>query len=121
MVLSSPTHALLVDNIIIVFQDTAAKGSTAGRAAVAYVGGDEIPAVHVGGKFRSEPGHLTTVVGALNDGALLRLADGSMLSVPEYDRYDTGWWLHPYRALLTRNKMHLWNLKKGKRIWIDPR
>ena len=55
------------------------------------------------------------------EGSVLKLADGSTLSVPEYDQYDTGWWLPPYKALLTSNGMYLWNLKEGKNVWVNPR
>jgi hypothetical protein len=120
-VLSSSTLALVTDNIIIVFQEVELKDKTKAKLAVAYVGGDELAAEHVGGQYVSQTGYLTTVVDALGNGAVLKLADGSLLSIPQYDQYDTGWWLPPYRALLTGDKMYLWNLKKGKRVWVNPR
>ena len=120
-VLSSSTLALVTDDIIIVFQEVEVKDKTKVKLAVAYVDGDEIVAKHVGGQYVSQTGYLTTVVEALGDGAVLKLADGSLLSIPEYDQYDTRWWLPPYKALLTGNKMYLWNLKKGKRVWVNPR
>ena len=120
-VLSSSTLALVTDDIIIVFQEVEVKDKTKMKMAVAYVDGDEIVAKYVGGQNVSQTGYLTTVVEALEDGALLKLADGSLLSIPKYDQYNTGWWLPPYKALLTGNKMYLWNLKKGKRVWVNPR
>lgn len=120
-VLSSSTLALLADDIIIVFQDVVLKDKTRVKLAIAYIDGDEIIARHVGGQYITQTGYLTTVVEALGDGAVLRLADGSLLSVPRYDQYYTRWWLPPYKALLTGNKMYLWNLKKGKRVWVNPR
>ena len=120
-VLSSSTLALVTDDIIIVFLDIEQKDKTKAKLAVAYVDGDEIVAKHVGGQYVSQTGYLTTVVEALGDGAVLKLANGSLLSIPDYDQYDTGWWLPPYKALLTGNKMYLWNLKKGKRVWVNPR
>lgn len=119
--LSSSTLALVTDDIIILFQQVELKDKTRATLAVAYVDGDEILAKHLGGQYVSQTGYLTTVVDELEDGAVLKLADGSLLSIPEYDQYDTGWWLPPYKALLTRNKMYLWNLKKGKRVWVNPR
>lgn len=110
-VLASPTSAFVWDDVIIVVK---------GPIAVAYLDGDEVVAKHVGGHNVTRTGYLTTVIEALGDGAVLRLADGSFLSVPEYDQYYTGWWLPPYKALLTRDKMYLWNLKKGKRVWVNP-
>ena len=62
---------------------------------------------------------MTSVVEAHRDGAVLELADGSLWSVPDYDRYDTGWWLPPYKALVTSTKLYLYNLKKGKRVWVS--
>lgn len=120
-VLSSSTLALVTDDIIIVFQEIELKDKTRAKLAVAYVDGDEIVAKHVGGQYVSQTGYLTTVIEALGDGAVLKLADGSLLSIPEYDQYHTGWLLPPYKALLTGNKMYLWNLKKGKRVWVNPR
>lgn len=120
-VLASATLALVADDIIIVFHDIELKDKTKVKLPVAYVDGDEIVATHVGGRYVPEIGYFTMVVEAFRDGAVLKLADGSFLSMPEYDRFDTGWWLPPYKALLTGNQMYLWNLGKGKRIWVDPR
>ncbi len=119
-VLASLTLALVTDNIIIVFQEVELKDKKKVQVAIAYLDGDEIVAKHVGGQYVSQTGYLTTVIEALGDGAVLKLADGSFLSVPKYDQYYTGWWLPPYKALLTGNKMYLWNLKKGKRVWVNP-
>jgi len=110
-ILSFPSLALVTDDIIIVFQV---------NNTVAYIRGDEIPVKHVGGVYVTQIGYLTTVVRSLGDGAVLKLADGSLLSVPKYDQFDTGWWIPPYKALLTENKLYLYNLKKGKRVWIKP-
>ena len=119
-VLSSPSLALVTDDIIIVFQEVKLKNKKRVKIAVAYTSDEEILVKHVGGRYVRENGYLTTVIEALGDGAVLKLADGSFLSVPEYDQFDTGWWLTPYRALLTANKMYLWNLNKGKRVWVRP-
>ena len=120
-VLTLPTLALVTDDIIIVFQELELKDNKKAQIAVAYVDGDEIIVKHVGGSYVSQSGYLTTVLEVLGEGAVLKLADGSYVSVPEYDQYDTGWWLPPYKALMTSNKMYLYNLKKGKRVWINPR
>lgn len=119
--LSSPTLALVTDDVLIVFQEVELKDKKKVQIAVAYIEGDEVVAKHVDGQYVTQTGYLTTVVEALGDGAVLKLADGTLLSIPQYDRYDTGWWLPPYKALLTGNKMYLWNLKKGKRVWVNPR
>ncbi|MBU4494277.1 MAG: hypothetical protein KJ874_03145 [Acidobacteria bacterium] len=118
-VLSSSSLALVPEDVIIVFQDVVLKDKKTVNVAVVYVDGDEIVATHAGGTYTTSSGFLTTVVEALGDGAVLKLADGSLLSIPQYDWYDTGWWLPPYKALLTGNRMYLWNLKKGKRVWVN--
>jgi hypothetical protein len=118
-VLSTFSTALVTDDVIIVFRDITYQGQKV-KMATAYVDGDEIPVRHVRGTYATSTGYLTTVVEALGDGAVLRLADGTLLSVPSYDRYDTGWWLPPYRALLTSNRSYLYNLKNGKRVWVNP-
>jgi len=120
-ILSSSTLALVTNDVIIVFQDVQLKNNKPVRVAILYVDGDEIIAKHVDGRYVSQTGYLTTVVETLGDGAVLKLADGSLLTVPEYDQFHTGWWLPPYKALLTGNKMYLYNLKKGKRVWVNSR
>lgn len=119
--LSFPTLALVTDQVLIVFQEVELNDKKNVQIAVAYIAGNEVYAKHVDGQYITQTGYLTTVVEALDDGAVLKLADGTLLSIPQYDRYDTGWWLPPYEALLTGNGMYLWNLKKGKRIWVNPR
>jgi hypothetical protein len=91
------------------------------KVAVAFVAGDECEAKHIGGQFLPSTGTLTSVVAAHGNGSVLELMDGRLFSVPEYDRYDTGWWLPPYKALVASNEMYLWNLKKGKRVWVNPK
>jgi hypothetical protein len=103
-VLSSSTLALVTDDIMIVFQEVELKDKRRTRVAVAYVDGDEVVATHVGGKYVSQTGYLTMVVEALGDGAVLKLADGSLLSIPEYDQYDTGWWLLRIRHYSPRTR-----------------
>jgi hypothetical protein len=120
-VLSSSTLALVADDVIIVFQEIEMQDKRKLKVAIAYLDGDEIVARHVGGQYVSDTGYLTRVVEVLGEGAVLKLADGSMLSIPEYDQYYTGWWLPPYNALLTGNRIYLWNLKKGKRVQVNSR
>ena len=111
-ILSTPSLALVTDDVIIVFRVVELRDRNRAKIAVAYLDGDEIVARHVGGTYVTSTGYLTTVVETFRRGAVLRLADGSLLSVPEYDQYDTGWWLPPYKALLTGNKLYLYNLRK---------
>jgi hypothetical protein len=116
--LTSPSLALVTDDILIVFREIDYQGRRL-KLATAYVDGDEIIVRHLDGLFVTSSGYLTTVIEALAEGAVLKLSDGTLLSVPEYDRCDTGWWLPPYKALLTSSRMYLYNLKKGKRVWIS--
>jgi hypothetical protein len=111
---------LVADDIIIVSREIELAGKRKTRVAVAFVNGEECMAKHIGGQFLPSTGTLTSVVAAHENGAVLELMDGRLLSVPEYDRYDTGWWLPPYKALVASDEMYLWNLKKGKRVWVNP-
>jgi hypothetical protein len=57
----------------------------------------------------------------MGDGAILKTDDGSLWSIPKYDRYDTGYWLPPYPVLIFGNEQYMINLKKGKKVWIEKR
>lgn len=109
---------VVAENVVIVTRDV---NGISGRRRLAtlYGDGDEVPVRLLGGSPPSQSGYLTSVVAEMGDGAVLRLADGSLWSVPEYDRFDTGFWLPPYKALLAGNRLYLWNLKKGKRVWVS--
>jgi len=113
------SSATVAVDVLIVIREVTYEGHKL-KMATAYIEGDEFQARYLEGAYTTSNGYLTTVVEALNKGAVLKLADGSLLSVPEYDQYDTGWWLPPYRALLTASRTYLYNLKKGKRVWVSP-
>jgi hypothetical protein len=117
--LGSTTFALVTDDVIIVFRNIVGKDKKYNDVPIFYHDGEEIVAIHIKGEFSKEPGLLATVVQQYGEGAKLKLDNGSVLSIPEYDRYDTGWWLPPYPALITSNNMYMWNLKKGKRVWVN--
>ena len=117
--LALPTLALPTDDIIIVFEEVVLKNNKKVTLPIAYLDGLENVASHIAGRYITTSGFLTTVTESLEDGAVLKLADGSTLSIPQYDRFDTGWWIPPYKVLLTGNRMYMWNLRKGKRVWID--
>jgi hypothetical protein len=119
--LSRRTLSLVTDDVLIVFREITLEDRTKAKVTVFYGGGDEIIAKHIGGRVVPEGGVLTSVVKAHGKGAVLELANGRLYSVPQYDRYDTGWWLPPYKALVTGNEMYLWNLKEGKRVWVSPK
>ena len=115
-----PSRALFAEEIIIIFQEIELQNKNLVKVAVAYIDGEEIQVKHAAGTYITETGYLTRVIEALNKGALLRLANGLLLSVPKYDQFYTGWWLPPYEALITGNMLYLYNLKKGKRVWVSP-
>lgn len=81
--------------------------------------GSEVGVRLISGVFVRQNGHLATVIEAHGDGAVLELDDGSLWTIPEYDRYDTGYWLPPYRVIVYANELYMLNLKTGKRIWVE--
>lgn len=75
----------------------------------------------VDGLFLLQNGYLGKVVEKMGDGAILKTDDGSLWSIPQYDRYDTGYWLPPYPVVIFANQQYLINLKKGKKVWIEKK
>jgi|RhiMethySRZTD1v2_1073278.scaffolds.fasta_scaffold05428_3 hypothetical protein len=114
---SNPTAAV-ASEVVVVMRDVLVNGQKV-RAAWLYINGDEIPAKHVEGVYPSNPAYLTRVVAAERQGTTLRLADGTELSVPQYDRHSISRWVPPYKALLTGNRIYLYNLKTGRRVWVQ--
>jgi len=92
---------------------------TSPNVGTAYIDGDQTAIVHRSGLYASESGLLGKVISASKDGSRLMLNDGSVWSVPQYDRYDTGWWLPPYPVLITGEGLYLVNLDEGKRVWVS--
>lgn len=119
-ILSGPSTVLVASDLIIVLRPVRVKDGTTARLASAYVEGDEISVTYEKGPIATQVGLLTRVIEALSDGAVLRLGDGSLLSVSEYDQFHTSLWLPPYKALLTNNGLRLYNLKKGKKVSVNP-
>ncbi len=117
--LTSMSLALVTDDVIIIFHQYVDKKGKQSILPIFYHDGEEIALRFISGSVSTETGYLTTIIEQLGEGALLRTNDGMILSIPQYDRYDTGWWLPPYKALITGNQMYLWNLKKWKKVWID--
>ena len=116
--LASRTSALVSADVLVVMRDVDVNGQRV-TAAWLFVGGEEIPVKHVEGVYPRNPAYLTRVVGA-EGGTNLRLADGSMVVVPKYDRFAISRWTPPYKALLTGNRTYLYNLKQGRRVWVQP-
>lgn len=116
--LANRTSALVAADVVVVMRDVVVNGQRV-SAAWLFVGGDEIPVKHVEGVYARNPAYLTRVVSA-EGGTTLRLADGSQVVVPKYDRYSISRWIPPYKALLTNNRVYLYNLKEGRRVWLQP-
>jgi len=82
------------------------------------VDGELVPTTLIDGLFVRSNGTLLTVVESMGEGAVLRTDDGSLWSVPSYDRFDTGYWLPPYKVIVMSNELYMYHLKKGKKIWV---
>jgi hypothetical protein len=117
--LTSMSLSLVTDDVIIIFHQYVNKKGEQSVLPIFYHDGEEIAIRYISGSLLPESGYLTTIIQQLGEGAILKTNDGTILSIPQFDRYYTGWWLPPYKALVTGNQMYLWNLKKGKRVWID--
>ena len=115
--LANRTAALASADVLVVMRDIDVNGQRV-AAAWLFVGGDEIPVKHVEGVYPRNPAYLTRVVGA-DDGTTLRLADGSAVVVPTYDRFSISRWTPTYKALLTGNRTYLYNLKNVRRVWLQ--
>ena len=119
-VLSTRTSALVTSDVMVVMRDVLVDGKVV-PAAWMYIGGEEIPAVHVEGLYPRNPAFLTRVVGSEGRGTTLRLADGKQVTVPQYDRFYVSRWNPPYKALLTKDGASLFNLKDGgRRVSLEP-
>jgi hypothetical protein len=60
------------------------------------------------------------VVAAEDQGTRLRLADGTTLLVPGYNKFISNRWRLPYKVLLTDNRLNLYHLLDGRRIAVQP-
>jgi hypothetical protein len=119
-VLASRTSALINTDVMVVTVTVMVEGKPV-PAAWMYIGGEEIPARHLEGVFPTNSAYVTRVVGSEGRGATLRLADGTQVSVPQYDRYYVSRWAPPYKALLSKDRGALYNLKDGgRRISLQP-
>ena len=90
------------------------------RAAWMFVGGEEIPAKHVEGVFPTTQAFLTRVTASEDQGTRLRLADGSELLVPGYNKFLLTRVKPPYKVLLASNRLSFFNLKDGVRVQVQP-
>jgi hypothetical protein len=118
-VLASRTSALAAADVTIVMRDVIVGGKPV-RAAWLFVAGEEIPARHVEGVYPTNQAFLTRVIASADEGTKLRLADGTELVLPGYNKYISSRWIPPYKALLTDNRLSLYNLKEGRRVGVQP-
>jgi len=117
--LADRTSALAPADVLVVMRDVVVEGKRV-RAAWVFVGGEEIPARHVEGVYPTNEAFLTRVVGSEDQGSKLRLANGTALVLPGYNKYISNRWVPPYKALLTDNGLYLFNLTEGRRVWVQP-
>lgn len=117
--LTQMSLSLITDDVIIVFNSYLDNQNKTQIMPIFYSDGEEIPLRYISGNITPQEGHLVTISNEYRDGAVLETLNGLLLSIPEYDRYDTGYWLPPYKALITNNGLYMWNLKKGKRVWLE--
>lgn len=88
------------------------------KNAILYANDSSYRARLVRGQVFTSSGSTASVIEKKGDGAILKLSNGLLLEFDSYDRYDTGWWLPPYPVLIDESKMNMWNLNKGKKVWI---
>ena len=89
-----------------------------GTGGTAFLRRTRVPVVRVSGTPLVRSGVLTQVVRAIGRGAVLQTADGALWEVPEYDQYDTGFWLPPYEVLFYGNDLYMFNLRELRRVWV---
>ena len=117
--LANRTLAPAAVDVVVVMRDVIVEGKPV-RAAWLFVGGEEIPARHLEGVYPTNPAFLSRVVAAEDQGTKLRLADGTSLLVPGYNKYISNRWRLPYKVLLTDNGLNLYHLLDGRRISVQP-
>ena len=108
---SYSTYILPLSEVIIVYD-------VKNNSGTVYIDGDEIFVKHLSGHIILNSGYLTYVIKEYGEGAILVTEDGSFWEVPEYDRYDSGYWLPPYKVVITSNELYMYNLNENKKIWI---
>ncbi len=109
--LSIPESFLPSSDVLIVLTDN--------HQATAYSEGQSALVRYMSGSLPTSMGTIHTVIQSLSEGALLKLDDGSLWEVPDYDQYDTGFWLPPYDVILTEDEMYMINIEEGTKIWVS--
>ena len=87
--------------------------------AYGFFGGNKVSIELLKGRPVTKSGLFSYVVNEYGKGAVIELEDGSKWNIPQYDRYDTGWWMPPYPVLITSNELYMINLEKGKKVWVS--
>lgn len=86
---------------------------------IAFVDGTETEVELISGTPDLNTGLLGQVVRERGDGAILQLSDDSLWEISQYDRYDTGYWLPPYRVIVSSDELYLINVENGKKVWAN--
>lgn len=107
--LSESALDLMASDVVIILTNS--------KGGLLFHDGEQVSVTYLSGVIVPERGLYGQVVQSMGDGAVLQLNDGSLWEIPEYDRFDTGWWVPPYPVLVTGGGLYLVNLNKGKRVW----
>jgi len=118
-VLAEATLVAVPVDVLVVMRDVVVEGKRVAAAWV-YVGGVEIPAKHLEGVYPKNAAFLTRVMASEDQGTKLRLADGSELLVPGYNKFISNRWTPPYKVLLSANRLSMHNLIDGRRVEVRP-
>jgi hypothetical protein len=89
------------------------------RTASIYINGYVHYATLIDGDVIKSTGEIRNVVQIISEGSVLKLDDGTLLEFSSYDKFDTGWWLPPYRVIVDYSSMDMWNISEGKKVWIQ--
>lgn len=112
------TFLMLLEDVIII-QSSATIDGQLFEFHELYSDGNTIIVNKVTGECSNSIGRKAKVIRELNGGRTLILDDNTVLNFDSYDSFDTGFWLPPYEILITANELYMWNLRKGKRVWIQ--
>lgn len=105
------SYVLPASDILIILLDE--KGS-----GVAFSDGNQFQVKHISGQpVGLKKGWLTKVAKSMGGGSILKMVDGSMWEIPEYDQFDTSFWVPPYNVIITSDRSYLINVNKSKKIW----